>query len=90
MAKRLGIYIFTGAEIVDWAGPWESSPWPAEWTQSWTHFLSPTRFAPAMATANLFVNPRYGLDQAPDMDAFLIPEALARGRKCTTAAFWIL
>ena len=26
-----------------------------------------------MATAKLSVNPRYGLDQMPDMDAFLIP-----------------
>jgi transcriptional regulator GlxA family with amidase domain len=36
-------------------------------------FLIGDSLTPIMATGNLIVQPRYSLDQGPDMDAFLIP-----------------
>ncbi len=73
MAKRLGIYIFNGAEIVDWAGPMGVFAVARRMDPELDVFLVGDSPAPVMATANLSVNPRYSLDQAPDMDAFLIP-----------------
>jgi putative intracellular protease/amidase len=73
MAKRVGVYIFNGAEIVDWAGPMGVFAVARRMDPELDVFLVADSLAPVMATANLSVNPRYGLDQAPDMDAFLIP-----------------
>ncbi len=73
MAKRLGIYIFNGAEIVDWAGPLGVFAVARRMDPELDAFLVGDSLAPVMATANLSVNPRYSLDQSPDMDAFLIP-----------------
>jgi transcriptional regulator GlxA family with amidase domain len=73
VAKRLGIYIFNGAEIVDWAGPMGVFAVARRMDPELDVFLVADSLAPVMATANLSVNPRYGLDQTPDMDAFLIP-----------------
>ena len=73
MAKRVGVYIFNGAEIVDWAGPMGVFAVARRMDPELDAFLVADSLAPVMATANLSVNPRYGLDQAPDMDAFLIP-----------------
>ncbi len=73
MAKRLGIYIFNSAEIIDWAGPFGVFAVARRMDAELDAFLVGDSLTPVMATANLSVNPRYGLDQSPDMDAFLIP-----------------
>ncbi len=73
MKKRLGIYIFHGAEIIDWAGPIGVFAVARRMDPELDAFLIGDSLVPVMATANLSVNPRYCLDQRPDIDAFLIP-----------------
>jgi len=73
MKKRLGIYIFNGAEVVDWAGPVGVFAVARRMDPELDAFLIGDSLVPVMATANLSVNPRYSIDQKPDMDAFLIP-----------------
>ena len=71
--KRLGIYIFNGAEVIDWAGPAGVFAVARRMDPELDAFLVGDSPAPVTATANISVNPRYCLDQRPDMDAFLIP-----------------
>jgi len=73
MKKRLGIYIFNGAEVIDWAGPAGVFAVARRMDPELDAFLVGDSLVPVMTTANLLVNPRYALDQRPDMDAFLIP-----------------
>jgi transcriptional regulator GlxA family with amidase domain len=73
MAKRLGIYIYHGAEVIDWAGPVGVFAVARRLDPELDVFLIGDFLTPVMATGNLSVTPRYSLDQQPDMDAFLIP-----------------
>lgn len=73
MAKRLGIYIYNGAEVIDWAGPVGVFAVARRLDPELDVFLIGDSLTPVMATGNLTVQPRYSLDQGPDMDAFLIP-----------------
>ena len=73
MAKRLGVYIFNGAEVIDWAGPIGVFAVARRMEPELDAFLVGDSLTPVMATANLSVNPKYCLDQNPAMDAFLIP-----------------
>ena len=73
MGKRLGIYIFNGAEVIDWAGPIGVFAVARRMDPELEVFPIGDSLAPVMATANLTVTPRYSLDQKLDMDAFLIP-----------------
>lgn len=73
MAKRLGIYIYHGAEVIDWAGPVGVFAVARRLDPELDVFLVGDSLAPVLATGNLSVTPRYSLDQQPDMDAFLIP-----------------
>jgi transcriptional regulator GlxA family with amidase domain len=73
MAKRLGIYIYNGAEVIDWAGPVGVFAVARRMDPELDVFLIGDSLAPVMAPGNLTVTPRYSLDQHPDMDAFLIP-----------------
>lgn len=73
MQKRLGIYIYNGAEVIDWAGPVGVFAVARRMDPELDVFLIADSPAPVMATGNLTVSPRYGIDQNPDMDAFLIP-----------------
>lgn len=73
MAKRLGIYIYNGAEVIDWAGPVGVFAVARRMDPELDVFLVGDSLVPALATGNLAVLPRYSLDQNPDMDAFLIP-----------------
>ncbi|HEX8947882.1 MAG TPA: DJ-1/PfpI family protein [Dissulfurispiraceae bacterium] len=73
MAKRLGIYIYNGAEVIDWAGPVGVFAVARRMDPELDVFLVGDSLIPALATGNLTVSPRYSLDQNPDMDAFLIP-----------------
>jgi transcriptional regulator GlxA family with amidase domain len=71
--KRLGIYIFNGAELIDWAGPAGVFAVARRIDPELDAFLVGDSLVPVMTTANILVTPRYSLDQQPDMDAFLIP-----------------
>jgi len=73
MARRLGVYIFNGAEVIDWAGPLGVFAVARRLEPELEAFLIGDSLAPVMATGNLSVNPKYSLDQHPDLDAFLIP-----------------
>jgi transcriptional regulator GlxA family with amidase domain len=73
MAHRLGIYIFNGAEVIDWAGPIGVFAVARRMEPELDAFLVGDSLVPVMATGNLSVNPKYSLDQNPAMDAFLIP-----------------
>lgn len=73
MAHRLGVYIFNGAEVIDWAGPIGVFAVARRMEPELDAFLVGDSLAPVMATANLSVTPKYSLDQTPTMDAFLIP-----------------
>lgn len=73
MARRLGVYIFNGAEVIDWAGPIGVFAVARRLEPELDAFLVADSLTPVMATANLSVNPKYSLEQNPAMDAFLIP-----------------
>jgi transcriptional regulator GlxA family with amidase domain len=73
VGKRLGIYIYNGAEVIDWAGPVGVFAVARRLNPELDVFLVGDSLAPVLATGNLSVTPRYSLDQQPDMDAFLIP-----------------
>jgi transcriptional regulator GlxA family with amidase domain len=71
--RRLGIYIFDGAEVLDWAGPISVFAVGRRLDPELDTFLVGDSVVPVKATANLSVNPKYSLDHKPSMDAFLIP-----------------
>lgn len=73
MAKRLGIYIYNGAEVIDWAGPVGVFAVARRMDPELDVFLVGDSLVSILATGNISVSPRYSLDQRPDMDAFLIP-----------------
>jgi transcriptional regulator GlxA family with amidase domain len=73
MKRRLGIYVFNGVEMIDWAAPAGVFAVARRMDPELDTFLVGDTLVPVTATANISVNPRYGLDQRPDMDAFLIP-----------------
>ena len=73
MLKRLGIYIFDGAEVIDWAGPVGVFAVAKRIDPELDVFLIGDSLTPVKATGNLSVNPKYSLDHSPDMDAFLVP-----------------
>lgn len=73
MKRRLGIYIFNGAEVIDWAGPVGVFAVARRMDPELDVFLIGDTLTPVMATGNLTVQPRYGLGDHPDMDAFLVP-----------------
>lgn len=73
MHKRLGIYIFDNAEVIDWAGPTGVFAVAKRMDPELETFLIGDSAAPVVATAGLRVIPKYGLNDKPSMDAFLIP-----------------
>ncbi len=73
MPKRLGIYIYNGAEVIDWAAPVGVFAVARRMDPELDVFLIADSLVPVTATGNLTVSPRYNLDHKPDMDAFLIP-----------------
>ncbi len=73
MNKRLGIYIFDGAEVIDWAGPTGVFAVARRMDPELETFLVGDSLQTVVATGGLRVVPRYELDHNPAMDAFLIP-----------------
>lgn len=73
MGKRLGIYIYDNAEVIDWAGPTGVFAVARRMDPELDCFLVGDSLRQVQATANLTVLPKYSLDQHPSMDAFLIP-----------------
>ncbi len=76
MKKRLGIYIFDSAEVIDWAGPTGVFAVARRMDPELETFLVGDTQMPVVATGGLRVIPKYGLADNPSMDAFLIPGGL--------------
>lgn len=73
MSKRLGIYVFDGAEVIDFTAPLGVFAVARRLDPELETFLVGDSGVSIKTTANMEVTPRYGLDERPSMDAFLIP-----------------
>lgn len=79
--KRLGIYVFDGAEVIDFTAPFGVFAVAQRMDPELDVFLVGDAAGPVEATAGMRVAPRYGLDNHPDMDAFLIPGGIGTRRE---------
>lgn len=70
---RIGIYVFNGAEVVDWAAPFGVMAVARRLDPEIEVFLVSDAGGPVTATGNMVVTARYGLDHNPSMSAFVIP-----------------
>jgi len=70
---RLGIYVFKDAEIVDFAAPYGVFSVARRYDPELDAFLVSDANRPVQAQAGFTVVPNYAFNDAPDMDAFLIP-----------------
>lgn len=81
MSKRLGIYVFDGAEVIDFTGPLGVFAVAQRMEPELDAFLVGESAGPVKTTAYMTVRPRYTLEQEPDMDAFLIPGGIGTRRE---------
>jgi transcriptional regulator GlxA family with amidase domain len=70
---RLGIYVFKDAEIVDFAAPYGVFSVARRFDPELDAFLIADSLRPVQTQAGLTVLPNYSFEDAPAMDAFLIP-----------------
>jgi transcriptional regulator GlxA family with amidase domain len=70
---RLGIYVFKDAEIVDFAAPYGVFSVARRYDPELDVFLIADSNRPVQAQAGFTVLPNYAFNDAPAMDAFLIP-----------------
>jgi transcriptional regulator GlxA family with amidase domain len=70
---RLGVYVFKDAEIIDFAAPHGVFSVARRLDPELDAFLVSEAMRPVKAQAGLTVIPNYSFNDAPDMDAFLIP-----------------
>jgi transcriptional regulator GlxA family with amidase domain len=70
---RLGIYIFKDAEIVDFAAPYGVFSVARRFDPELDAFLIADSLRPVQTQAGFTVLPNYSFEDAPAMDAFLIP-----------------
>lgn len=79
--KRLGIYVFDGVEVVDFTAPFGVFAVAQRLDPELDAFLIGDTAGTIEATAGLKVTPRYGLDERPGVDAFLIPGGIGTRRE---------
>ncbi|MGI0071512.1 MAG: DJ-1/PfpI family protein [Thermoplasmata archaeon] len=70
---RIGIYVFNGAEVVDWAAPFGVMAVARRLDPEIDVFLLGDSGTTVVATGNLPVAVRYSLDDRPSVSAFVIP-----------------
>jgi transcriptional regulator GlxA family with amidase domain len=70
---RLGIYVFKDAEIVDFAAPYGVFSVARRYDPELDAFLIADSLRPVQAQAGFTVLPNYAFNDAPALDAFLIP-----------------
>jgi transcriptional regulator GlxA family with amidase domain len=70
---RLGIYVFKDAEIVDFAAPYGVFSVARRFDPELDAFLIADSLRPVQTQAGFTVLPNYSFQDAPAMDAFLIP-----------------
>jgi transcriptional regulator GlxA family with amidase domain len=70
---RIGVYVFKDAEIVDYAAPYGVFSVARRFEPELEAFLIADAMRPVQTQAGFTVHPNYSFQDAPDMDAFLIP-----------------
>lgn len=85
MAKRLGIYVFDGVEVVDFTAPFGVFAVAQRMDPELDAFLVGDTALAVETTAGMQVTPRYALNDHPDMDAFLIPGGIGTRREMHNA-----
>jgi transcriptional regulator GlxA family with amidase domain len=72
---RIGIFLFDGAEELDWAGPWEVfASWARVWPQDGVEVFTVGAEAGPVTCANgLRVLPDHTWETAPAIDVLLVP-----------------
>ena len=75
---RLGIYVFKDAEIVDFTAPYGVFSVARWYDPEIDVFLIANANRPVQAQAGFTVIPNYSFNDAPSMDAFLIPGWIRR------------
>lgn len=78
IVRRLGIYVFKDAEVVEFAGPYGVFSVARRFDPALDVFLVAEALRPVQAQAGFTVVPNYGFSDQPAMAAFLIP-----GGACT-------
>lgn len=75
MAKKIGIFIFDGAEELDWAGPYEVlATWAQLWPQDEVEVVTFTATGGSVRCAKgLRVIPDHSWDTAPPLDVLVYP-----------------
>ncbi len=75
MAKKIGIFIFDGAEELDWAGPYEVlATWAQLWPQDEVEVVTFTATGdPVRCAKGLRVIPDHSWDTAPPLDVLVYP-----------------
>lgn len=71
----IGIFVFDGAEELDWAGPWEVlRAWAAGWPEDGAHvFTFSPAGGPVVCAKGLRVVADHAWDHAPQMDVLVYP-----------------
>jgi transcriptional regulator GlxA family with amidase domain len=74
-ARRIGIFLFDGAEELDWAGPWEVlAAWSKQWPDDGVDvFTVADTDAPITCAKGLRVLADYTVADAPSMELLLVP-----------------
>jgi transcriptional regulator GlxA family with amidase domain len=72
---RIAIFLFDGAEELDWAGPWEVlAAWSRQWPDDGVEVFSVARTdGPVTCAKGLRVLPDYTWETAPAADLVLVP-----------------
>ena len=72
---RIGVYLFDGAEELDWAGPWEVlAAWSRMWPDDGVEVFTVAREDGAITCAKgLRVLPDHTWETAPEADVLLVP-----------------
>jgi len=83
MAARIGVYVFHGAEVVDWAAPYGVMAVARRLDPEIDVFLVGDSLQPVVGTGNLMVIPKYFLDHRPSMTAFVIPGGIGTRTEIT-------
>jgi len=74
-ARQIGIFLFDGAEELDWAGPWEVlAAWSKQWPEDDIEVFTIARTeAPITCAKGLRVLADHTVAHAPNMELLLVP-----------------
>ena len=75
---QIGIFLFDGAEELDWAGPWEVlAAWSRLWPDDGVEVFTVARVeGPVTCAKGLRVLPDHAWETAPPIDVLLVPGGL--------------